>query len=309
MKRILVLGGSGFVGRHLCEKVAQLNARFDTRLTVVTRRLAHAKAIQTLPWVDLAEADVHDGASLMRLVAGHDAVVNLVAILHGNQDTFNRAHVELVRKLVRACQANSVQRIVHVSALGAAPDAPSMYQRSKAEAEAVLAASGLDVTVLRPSVIFGADDKFLNVFAKLQSIFPVMPLAGAQTRFQPVWVEDVAQAVVNVLQRHELGRFQNDSRLRNIYEACGPERFTLKQLVQLAGHFSGHPRPVFGLPPALGRLQARMMALAPGEPLMSLDNLDAMAVDNVASGKLPGLQALDIAPTSLHAIAPLYLRP
>ena len=122
MKRILVLGGTGFVGRHLCEKAGQLQCR----LTVPTRRLENAKPIQPLPWVDPVQADVHDEAALHQLLHGHDAVVNLVAILHGNQAAFTRTHVELVHKLVRACQAAGVRRIVHLSAIGAAVDAPSM---------------------------------------------------------------------------------------------------------------------------------------------------------------------------------------
>jgi len=309
MKRILVLGGTGFVGRHLCEKAAQLNGEFNTRLTVPTRRLAGARQVQTLPWVDPVEADVHDGASLMKLVAGHDAVVSLVAILHGSEAAFNHVHVALMQKLVRACQATGVQRIVHVSALGAATNAPSMYQRSKAAGEAVLTASGLDVTILRPSVIFGADDRFLNLFAKLQSVFPVMPLAGADTRFQPVWVEDVAQALIHLLLSRESVDAKTHGQPRAVYEACGPNVFTLRELVQLAGALSGHPRHVIGLPAALGRLQALFMELAPGTPLMSRDNMDSMAVDNVASGRLPGLQALALHPTPLMAVAPLYLGP
>jgi uncharacterized protein YbjT (DUF2867 family) len=309
MKRVLVLGGSGFIGRHFCEKAAQLSAQSNTRLTVLTRRAANAKHIQTLPWVDLVEADLHDGASLMQLVAGHDAVVNLVAILHGTEAAFNHVHVELPKKLVRACQATGVQRVIHVSALGAASNAPSNYQRSKAAGEAVLLASGLEISMLRPSVVFGADDKFLNLFAKLQSVFPFMPLAGADTRFQPVWVEDVAQALVHLLLSGESVDTKTHGVPPAVYEACGPNVFTLRELVQLAGALSGHPRPVIGLPAALGRLQALFMELAPGAPLMSRDNVDSMKVDNVASGRLPGLQALGIHPSSLQAVAPLYLGP
>ena len=305
MNRILVLGGTGFVGRHLLEKAGQLNGR----ITVPTRRMEHAKLVQSLPWVDPIEADIHDEAALTRLVAGHDAVVNLVAILHGTQESFHRVHVALVQKVVKACQAAGVHRVVHVSALGAAADAPSLYQRSKAQGEALLAASGLDVTVLRPSVIFGAGDQFLNLFAKLQAIFPVMPLAGAATRFQPVWVEDVAQAIVNALgQRGSVGATAQQAPSASVYEACGPDVFTLRELVQLAGRLSGHPRPVFALPMALGRLQARLMELGPGEPMMSRDNLESLKTDNVASGKLPGLAALGVVPSALEAIAPSYLQ-
>jgi uncharacterized protein YbjT (DUF2867 family) len=293
MKRILVLGGTGFVGGHLCKELARL----QYRVTVPTR--SKVQTVQSLPSLDLVQADVHDPAALARLVRGHDAVVNLVAILHGTSFEFQRTHVDLVKKIVQACLDSGVTRLVHVSALGAASDAPSMYQRTKAAGEAVLEASTLHWTVLRPSVMFGEGDRFLNLFARVQELAPIMPLAGADTLFQPVWVGDVVNAIVQCLQR--------DESARRIYEACGPERFTLRQLVKLAGSMSGHPRPVVGLPPVLARLQAFLMELAPGQPLMSRDNLDSMKVNNVASGELPGLDALGIAPHSLSDIAPAYL--
>ena len=305
LKRVLVLGGTGFVGRHFCEQAQPLQCR----LTVATRRLENAKVIQSLPWVDPVQADIHDEATLTRLVHGHDAVVNLVAILHGTQAAFTHVHVDLVHKLVRACRAAGVQRLVHVSALGAGLDAPSMYQRSKAQGEAVLRSSGLSVTILRPSVMFGAGDHFLNLFAKLQAVFPVLPLAGAATRFQPVWVQDVAQALVNALAAGASTGNALAQLPAPVIEACGPGIFTLKELVQLAGRLSGHARPVFGLPQPLARLQAWLMEIAPGAPLMSRDNLDSMRVDNVASGALPGLDSLGVAPSALGAIAPAYLRP
>ena len=230
-------------------------------------------------------------------------MVNLVGILHGSEADFEKAHVQLPLELARACEASGVRRIIHISALGASLDSASMYQRSKARGEAVLLSAGLDVTVLRPSVMFGAEDKFLNPFARLQQVFPVVPLAGSQARFQPVWVEDVASAVVHCL--------QDTATIGQVYEACGPDVFTLRQLVQLAGGYAGinggKGRPVIALPDALARLQARLMELAPGEPVLSRDNLDAMKTDNVASGKLPGLQALGITPAALGAIAPTYL--
>ena len=299
MQKILVLGGTGFVGQHVCEKLA----RMQSRITVPTRRLAQAKHLQMLPLISLHEGDVNDEATLARLVAGHDAVVNLIAILHGDEAAFNRAHVELPQKLARACANAGVRRLVHVSALGAALDAPSMYQRSKARGEQVLLSASLDLTVLRPSVIFGAEDKFLNVFAKLQRVFPFVPLAGAATRFQPVWVEDVAGAITHCLQHTQT--------IGKTFDLCGPDVFTLKELVQLAARMSGinhgRGRPVFGLPTGLGRIQAALMSLAPGAPLMSRDNLDSMAVDNVTDGKLPGLQELGITAASLMAVGPDYL--
>ena len=299
MKKVLILGGTGFVGRHLCEKLAEL----PCRVTVVTRRRSNAQHLQMLPMLDIAELASMEGASLMPLLAAHDAVVNLVAILHGNEAAFEKAHVQLPLELARACDAAGQRRIVHISALGASVDSASMYQRSKARGEAVLLGSGLDVSVLRPSVIFGSEDKFLNTFASLQQVFPVIPLAGSSARFQPVWVEDVVTAIVKCL--------EDKTTIGQTFEACGPEVFTLRQLVQLAGRYSGvnngDGRPIIGLPDSLARLQAWLMELAPGEPILSRDNLDAMKTDNIASGKLPGLTALGITPSALSAVVPFYL--
>jgi uncharacterized protein YbjT (DUF2867 family) len=316
MKNTIVLGGTGFVGAHVCEKLV----RAGWAVTVPTRRRINAQHILHLPGLTVLELDVHDEAALMQAVACHDALVNLVAILHGTQAAFESTHVALPRKIAKACLAHGVQQVVHVSALGA--DAlqpqtlPSMYLRSKGEGEAVLiqaacgagatGKAGFDLSILRPSVIFGAEDKFLNVFAKLQKIFPVMPLAGAQVRFQPVWVQDVAMAVVRCL----AGASRAES--PRIIEAVGPEVFTLKQLVQLSGQLAGVGgglgRPVFGLPDWVARLQASLMSLAPGEPVMSSDNLDSMKVPNVASGKLPGLASLGIVASALQPIAQAYLQ-
>jgi uncharacterized protein YbjT (DUF2867 family) len=293
--RVLVLGGTGFVGRSVCEQLV----RAGWQVTVATRRREHARSVMHLPGLDILQANVHEPAALARLLPGHDAVVNLVAILHGTEAAFERVHVALPRLLAQTCMAAGVRRLIHISALGADAKAPSMYQRSKAAGEAVLQAAGLDLTVLRPSVIFGAQDRFLNLFARLQSVFPVMPLAGAHTRFQPVWVDDVARAVVACLQQaHTVGQ---------TLECAGPEVLTLAELVRLAGRFGSHQRPVVGLPMGLGRLQAALMELAPGEPMMSRDNVDSMRVDNVASGGLPGLATLGITAASVRAVAPGYL--
>jgi uncharacterized protein YbjT (DUF2867 family) len=297
MKKILILGGTGFVGRHLCEKLAE-GARGDFRATVLTRRRVNAKHLQMLPMVDVIEGSAYDAATLAPLLAEHDAVVNLIAILHGSEAAFDKAHVQLPQTLVNACHSAGQRRIMHVSSLGADANAPSMYQRSKARGEAVLNSSGLDISILRPSVIFGAEDKFLNTFASLQKMFPFIPLAGSTAKFQPVWVEDVASAIVKCM--------DDKTTIGQTFEACGPEVFTLKQLVQLAGQYSGHDKPVIGLPNALARIQAALMELAPGEPIMSRDNLDAMKVDNISAGK-PGLQALGISPSALRAVVPYYL--
>jgi uncharacterized protein YbjT (DUF2867 family) len=312
--KIIVLGGSGFIGSHVCEKLAAAGHS----ITVPTRRVDSAKHLQMLPRLTLLPCDVHDAAQLQRAVAGHDLLINLVAVLHGDEQRFEKVHVDLPRKIVAACLAAGLQRVIHISALGASLDAPSMYLRSKARGEQVFADSGLAVAMLRPSVVFGAGDKLLNVFAKLQGMAPVVPLAGANTQFQPVWVEDVAQAVVNLTtDKH----YQNNSWLCSIslvqraktlsktaiWELCGPDVLTLRDLFAIAGHCIGAQRPIVPLPMAVARLQAWVMEHLPGEPLMSRDNLASMQQPNIASGQHPGLAELDITPASLHAIAPTYL--
>jgi NADH dehydrogenase len=298
-RHIVLLGGTGFVGRTLCAELVSHLGTGGARLVVPTRRLTHGRAVQCLPGVELVRADVHDDAQLARVLAGAEAVVNLVAILQGSPAAFEYAHVALPRRLAAACRAAGVARLVHVSALGVAPDAPSHYLRSKAAGEQVLRDSGLPLTVLRPSVIFGAEDRLLNLFAQLQAVAPFVPLAGAGSVFQPVWVRDVAQAIVRVMQRPETAG--------EVYECAGPQTMTLAELVQLAGRLSGHPRPILPLPDALARIQALLMEWLPGEPLMSRDNLDSMKVPNVATGTLPGLHELGIEPASIHAVAPEYL--
>ncbi|TDP62212.1 complex I NDUFA9 subunit family protein [Roseateles toxinivorans] len=299
---ILILGGSGFIGRSVCEQLVRAFGG-RARITVPTRRLPHAQAVQSLPGLTVLQADVHRAGVLEAVLPGHDLVINLIAVLQGSEARFNQVHVQLPKHLAAACNSSGVRRLIHVSALGvpdgAAAEAPSRYLRSKAAGEATLRESGLDLTLLRPSVVFGAGDSFLNMFAKLQALAPVMPLAGAGARFQPVWVEDVARAVVRCVQdRATIGR---------TYELAGPEVLSLADIVRLAGRLSGHPRPILPLPGPLAFLQALAMELLPGEPLMSRDNLASMSVPNVATGRLPGLADLGISPQALGAVAPSYL--
>ncbi len=300
MADILILGGSGFVGASLCERLVGRECG-GGRITVPSRHPARAAHLRPLPTVELVEADLYDDVQLARLLQGRDAVVNLVAQLHGSDAAFQRVHVELPRRLAQACREAGVRRIVHVSALGASASAPSRYLRSKAAGESALQGPGIDLTVLRPSVVFGERDRFLNLFARLQSVFPVMPLAGASARFQPVWVEDVASAIVRSL--------DDPTTIGQTIECTGPRELTLREIVERAGRWSGHPRPVFGLPAPMATLQALLLEALPGEPLMSRDNLASMRVANVASGTLPGLARLGIAAADIDAVAPSWLDP
>lgn len=297
MKKIVITGGTGFVGRNVCERLFEQDA--GCRLVVPTRRRATGRDLQLLPTVDLATANVHDAQAITALLSGADALVHLVAILHGSAEDFDRVHVQLPRTLAAACSAAGVQRVVHVSALGVSANAPSAYLRSKAAGEAVwqdwAKTTGGQLTILRPSVIFGAEDRFTNLFVKLQRLFPVLPLAGTGARFQPVWVGDVAQAVVNSLQAGQAAGA--------LIECAGPEVMTLQQIVQRVGAMAGCRRPMLALPEAAGLLQAALMGLLPGEPMMSRDNVLSMRVPNVASGALPGLASLGIRPAALDTLA------
>lgn len=284
MQDILVLGGTGFAGKRLCASLAASLAA--PKVTVPARRPRGGTQPQKLRSVNLVNADIGDPSQLEKLVAGKDAVVNLVAILHGDHAQFARVHVDLVRSLVAECQATGVRRIFHVSALGVDSDRPSRYLRSKSAGETVLKDSGLDVTILRQSVMFGEEDRFLNMFARLSALAPVLPLACADAKFQPVWVEDVVKAIAACLTRPNTAS--------QTFECAGPEVFTLAQLVKLASRWSGHRRPVVALPKILGTLQAAVIEHLPGEPLMSRDNLQSMQTPNVLSGRLPTLEALGI---------------
>jgi len=295
-RNILVLGGSGFIGSY----VINLLVARGRNVLVPSRRRQRARDLLLFPTCEVVEADVHDDATLDGLVAGQDAVINLIGILHGTQQQFDRVHAELPRRLVAACAKNRVGRLLHMSALGAGASAPSMYLRSKAAGEAHVRGSSLAWTIFRPSVVFGVEDRFLNLFGGLAAWFPFLPIGGADAKFQPVWVEDLARAIANSL--------DNKATCGKVYEIAGPRVYTLRELVAFAASAAGHRRPVLALPDGLARLQARFMELAPGEPLLSRDNLDSMKIDSIAS-KQPYSPApeLRIRLTPMEPEAAMYL--
>lgn len=300
--RILVLGGSGFIGTHVVSQLTTLGLR----VVVPTRHRERARHLIVLPTIDVIETRVASVDGLDGLISDCDAVINLVGVLRsqpGGADDpfgaeFRRAHVDLPETIVRACQRSGVRRLVHVSALGVSDDpanpGPSRYLRSKAAGEAhIRQSTDLDWTLLRPSVVFGADDAFLNLFASMQRRLPLVPLARPDARFQPIWVEDLAHAIVNVI--------DTPATFGKTYDLVGPEVFTLRELVRMAGTWSGHPRPIIGLPSGIDRMVAGIMEMAPIPP-MTIDNLDSMSVDNVSSQPLS--PDLGISPSSLQTIGP-----
>jgi uncharacterized protein YbjT (DUF2867 family) len=292
---ILVLGGTGFVGRHVVDRLVAAGYK----VVVPTRRLDKAGFLQVLPTVTIVAADVNRVDALTRLVASSAAVVNLVGILNETRRiTFRNAHVEFARSLTTACRSAGVRRLVQMSALNADPDGPSRYLRSKGEAEAIVAASGLDWTIFRPSVIFGREDRFLNLFATLLRYVPVVALANPDARFQPVYVGDVARCLVDALPR--------PSTYGGIYPLCGPTVYSLRQLVRYAGAVTGKPRPIVGLGPTLSTIQASVLEHLPGS-LLTRDNLASMKKDSTCDGE--SVSAFGIVPQALENVVPSYLGP
>ncbi|GLU34195.1 complex I NDUFA9 subunit family protein [Trinickia caryophylli] len=295
---VALIGGSGFVGTHLAN--ALIAAGKSVR--IATRRRQRAAHLTLLP-LDVIELDVFDPIELARFVEGADAVINLVGTLHGRRGTpygpeFARLHVELPSKIAAACEGKSVHRLIHLSALNADPQGPSMYLRSKGDGEkAVRGATRLATTIFRPSVVFGPEDRFLNTFALLQRLFPVIPLAKPDARFQPVYVGDVAKAIVRALDL--------DAATGRIYELGGPTVYTLEALVKYCGEVIGRHARIVRLPGAFAYMQALTFEMLPGEPVLARDNLDSMMRDAIMSG--PIAPELDLDPVSIEAIAPAYL--
>jgi NADH dehydrogenase len=299
-RTICLLGGTGFVGRAVSNQLVRLG--YSVRIP--TRDRQRHRRLLVLPGVELRNANVHVDGVLTRLMEGCDAVVNLIGILNekGHDGSgFKAAHVDLAEKLIRACQDAGVNRLVQISALKAnAERGPSHYLRTKGHAEQVirsLSGEQIKFTILRPSVIFGPDDTFINRFASLLRISPVLPLPQLSARFAPVYVEDVAAAVVKAL--------QDSNTYGKTYELCGPEIYSLGEILQFILRQLGIRRIVLPLPLFLGRIQAWIADyLIPGKPF-SLDNLRSLSVASVCNED--GFGELGIRPRPMVTIVPGYL--
>lgn len=324
-KKACVLGGGGFVGRSIVNQLEK--AGYAVR--ILTRAREHAKSMTVLPDVEIVEANIFDPADLQRCFTGMDVVINLVGILNEGKTSridlpmarrgdFHEVHVELPRKVIHACAATGVRRLLHMSALNADPNGPSAYLRSKGLGQAVVLESamqhsehekwyldgpkfvhayGLEATVFRPSVIFGREDSFINMFASLLKIAPVLPLTSPNARFQPIFVEDVAQAFVESI--------ANPATFGKAYDLCGPKAYSLLELVQLVNGMTGLQRRIVPLPDSLSWLMAAIFEHMPGRKLMTRDNYRSMQVDSVCQGKLPA--EINLKLRAIEAVAPEYL--
>jgi uncharacterized protein YbjT (DUF2867 family) len=301
---VCVLGGSGFVGTELVTRLA-LAGHW---VRVPTRNLTRTERLRVLDTVELRVANVHEPRILSQLFAGCDAVVNLVGILNERRGaSFAAVHTELAAKVMASARTAGVRRVLHMSALGADPHAPSRYLRSKAAAEARLRAAPHSelahadpaVTIFRPSVIFGPADSLTNRFAGLLRLtLGWLPLARARARFAPVCVFDVADALVHALgERASAGQ---------IYELCGPQVMTLAEIVRLTARVAHLPCRIVPLPDVIARLQGLVMGMLPGKPF-SLDNFRSLTLDSVC--REDGCRRLGITPAPMLAVLPSYLEP
>ncbi len=297
-KKIFILGGSGFVGGHLVRRLST----DGHEVTVATRYAPAARHLSIVPGVRIRQCRPHDLESLTGALEGHDLVINLVGILNergfGGKG-FRRAHVELVEKIIIACEAGRVGQMIQMSSINAG-EGSSHYLKSRGQAEQLVrqADSGglLDTAIFRPSTIFGPDDSFLNRFAGLLKISPLLPLARPNARFAPVYVGDVVEAFARVIAGKRLGG--------ETYELCGSEVWSLKELVQWLRDQLGLRRLVVGLPDPIGRAQGMAFNLVPGKPFSS-DNFKSLLLDSVCTDN--GFERLGIEPWGMAELAPTWL--
>lgn len=300
---VTVFGGSGFIGRY----VVRALARQGWRVRVAVRRpnlRPELKVIGEVGQIELVQANVRDPASTARALEGASAVVNLVGVLYeAGPQKFDRLHHEAARDLAAAAAARGIRRFVQMSALGADPQSPSAYARSKAEGEAAVRAAIPTATIIRPSVAFGPQDGFFNKFGQLAAVAPALPLiGGGKTRFQPVYAGDVGEAIAAAL--------GDDDRLGKTYELGGPGVYSFKELMQILLKETQLTRLLVPVPFALAGPLGVVGGLAAAfgfPPLITRDQVEMLRADNVVSEGAKGLKALGVTPTPLEAVLPTYL--
>lgn len=295
-QNICLIGGSGFLGTELADQLSRRNGDAKAKkITVLTRDVRKMRSLRVVPTLNVEQVDPYDAEALTAAFKNQDIVINLVGILNtsiGHGGTFEQAHVKLAENIITAA-AKQNTRIIQVSSLHAdSENGPSDYLRTKGRAADLLKQSGLPVTIFCPSVMFGNSDGLYTRFANLLQAMPFMPLACADARFAPVYVGDVANAIVNAI--------DDPSTIGQSYNMCGPEVFTLQEIVQYTTEVLGIKRKIIPLPNGIAKIQAFMMELIPGKPF-SRDNFNSMKIDSVCE------DSDSQQPTSVSKIVPTYL--
>lgn len=292
---IVLVGGSGFLGRYLVQELSSC----EHRCLVLTRNAARRREFGLYRGAELKTADVHDAEVLSAAFTGADAVISMAGILNESRFSgagFEKVHLELAGKILQACKHAGVTRLLHISALNAGKG-KSHYLRSKGKAEELLLReAGIETTILQPSVIFGPGDSFFNRFAGLLKLAPILPLACASSRMQPVYAGDVAKVVARSL--------ESASTAGESYELGGPTVYTLRELVKFTADTVGKKTWVMSQPDIVSRIQGVLMGLLPGKPF-STDNYLSLQIDNVCEHN--ALPDFGISPVSIEAIVPDYL--
>jgi NADH dehydrogenase len=299
---VTVFGGSGFIGTQVVRQLAKAGWRI--RVAVRNPNLGYAMRLHgDVGQIDVVQANIRNEASVRRALEGATAAVNLVGVLYeAGRQGFQAVHVMGAKTVAKAARAEGVARLVQMSALGADLESPSKYGRTKAEGEAAARDEFPGATIVRPSIVFGSEDKFFNRFAAMAAVSPALPLiGGGKTRFQPVFVGDVGKAIARML--------SDPAAAGQTYELGGPAAFSFRQLMEMMLAETGHrrllapiPFPVAGLLGRLGDLVAFAIA-----PPISSDQVELLKSDNVVSGAYPGLADLGVTPTTLEAVLPTYL--
>ena len=293
---VTIFGGSGFLGRHTVRALA----RAGWRIKVATRHPARGfflRPLGAVGQIDFVKCDVSDPQSVAQALAGAQAAINLTGILFEKGQTFEDVQAVGAANIAQAAAAAGVRALVHVSAIGADLESDSAYAVTKAQGEQAVREAFADAVILRPSIIFGPEDGFFNKFAEMARFLPALPLiGGGRTRFQPIFVGDVAQAILAALSRQD-GR---------TYELGGPSVYSFKQLMQLILRETGRSRALIPMPFALASLKAAFLQLLPN-PLLTMDQVRLLKKDNVVSPTAAGLADLGITPTSVEAVIPSYL--
>ncbi|HLT02831.1 MAG TPA: complex I NDUFA9 subunit family protein [Geminicoccaceae bacterium] len=295
-----IFGGTGFIGRYVVQRLADRGARILVISRSPRTRGLHLQPLGAVNQIVVQGTDLDDEAALRRTVAGASGVINLIGILYETgRQPFAEVHGALPGRIAAAASAEGVPRLVHVSAIGADPNSTSAYARSKAEGERRVRVAFPAATILRPSIVIGPEDGFFNRFANLARFLPALPLiGGGKTRFQPVYVGDVAQAVVAALER--------DDCQGQTYELGGPKAYTFEELMRYMLQVVERRRLLVNVPFGLANLLARFLELLP-EPPLTRDQVELLKYDNVVTPGTPGFDALGITPTPIELIVPDYL--